>query len=271
MSTPRRIHPLRDVALAFSLLTVLPVHVEWSAEERPDIAGWFPLVGVTLGLIAAGLLLAAETILGLTGADPAGGLASVAWVLSIVIVIAWALATRLLHWDGLADTADGIGGAHDHEARRAIMSDSTTGAFGATAIVFVAFAQIASLALITGAPAPSYALLVAVPVLGRLSATFACWLGKPAKPDGLGASVMGRPGIIGAAVTVAVLGACGAMLFATTGVTGLDWLFGGIVVAAAVPHLLARSVGGVTGDILGASVLLTETVVLFAATLVVIV
>lgn len=270
--------PLRDAALAFTLLSVAPVRVGWRAQERPDIAGWFPLVGAALGGLAAGALWAVCALggaLGITSAPPGDLVTRLAWPLAVLLVAAWALASRLLHWDGLADTADGLGGAHDPAARREIMSDSATGAFGVTAVVFVALLQTASLAGLLGSgpdgSAALYAVIVVTPVIGRLAATFSCWLGTPAKPGGLGASTMGRPRVPGALATISVLGGCAVLLWVAAGGMWLGWFAGGIVAAAVIPHLIAARVGGVTGDTMGASVLLTEAVVLLAATTIVVI
>ena len=274
---PTRPRPLRDAALAFTLLTALPLRVEWpAAEERPDIAGWFPLVGAVLGLLATAIVFLAGLVVGLAGPTAAASytFGPVAWPLAVIVVGTWALATRMLHWDGLADTADGLGGASKPAARRAIMADSATGAFGATAVAFVALAQVASVATILGTSAVTLtvkvAVLVAVPVLGRLAATMACWFGTPANPGGLGASVVGRPRVAGALATVVVLATSAVMLHADAGTLGVGWLAAGILIAGAIPHVLAGRVGGVTGDVMGASVLLTEASLLLLATLVVI-
>ena len=48
-----------------------------------------------------------------------------------------ALVTGAFHEDGLADTADALGGAFDREKLFAILKDSRIGSFGATALVLV--------------------------------------------------------------------------------------------------------------------------------------
>ncbi len=59
----------------------------------------------------------------------------------------------MLHWDGLADYADGLWGGSTPEARLAIMADSHTGAFGATAVAIVALVETASVAsILSGQP-----------------------------------------------------------------------------------------------------------------------
>lgn len=254
----------RDIGAAIALLTVVP-----SRSSEPPTAravAWFPWVGAGLGALAWGLLATAHAA-SISWGDGAF-LARAALPVSAAIVSLWAALTRFLHWDGLADVADAWWGGHNHERRLEIMADSATGAFGATAIVLVGAVQVASVAIL--APVPwAWPLLVATPVLGRLALVFAAWLGVPARPGGLGARIMGRPSA--GSLAVAVLPVAGALagLFVAGGAFQLAWGIAGIVVAAAVPHLIAQRMGGVTGDVMGASVLVSESALLLIAALVV--
>jgi len=249
---PRQ-HPIRDAALALSLLTIVPTRVRWPEEGRTQVAGWFPAVGGLLGLVGYGIV---------KGIEAAPFVQRAPVVLAALIVLAWALVTRLLHYDGLADVADGYWGSHVISRRLEIMSDSHTGAFGAAAVSLVSILMVASVASILGA---SHELpLLIVPVLSRFAATAAAWLGTPARPGGLGRSVMGRP-TVGAALIAAI--AIGLAVYAAWlgfhGV-GLALCGVGILLALGVPHVLSLRFGGVTGDVMGASVLITEAL-LFAA------
>lgn len=246
----------RDAAAAFTLLTALPLRAEAPEPDRgADIAGWFPAVGLALGLLGWGVAHLAEWR-GLTGPSML--------LVSALLVAAWALATRMLHWDGLADVADGFWGSHEPARRLEIMADSHTGAFGAAAVALTAIVEVTAVAAII--TRPHQLPLLVVPLFARLAATFAAWLGKPAKPGGLGRSIMGRPSVGGLAAAVVVV---------AVGVGGVVYAYGGLGIvfaafslftAAAVPHLLSKRFGGVTGDVMGASVLVTETLlfVMFA-------
>lgn len=264
MSLPRTSRPFRDAALALSLLTALPVPVEWPSEERPDIAGYFPFVGLVIGSLTAVLFALAMAF----GPAAESFVRSGATVFALLIVAGWAGVTRMLHWDGLADVADGMWGSHDRSRRLEIMADPAIGAFGTTAIVFVGLAQVVGVSgiLATGAVVP----LVLAPVSGRLAATLGAWLGRPARPGGLGDAVAGRPraaSAVAAALSTAIVSL---LCFATLPTIPAAILVGVTLIAApVVPHLLSRPFGGVTGDVLGASVLLTETIVLLTAALVV--
>ncbi len=109
----------------------------------------------------------------------------------------------MLHFDGLADVADGYWGSHDRARRLEIMSDSHIGAFGATAIALTIVVEVAALASILGSPHELPLLLV--PAMARFSATAGCWLGTPARDGGLGRSVMARPTLLGALPALVVL------------------------------------------------------------------
>jgi adenosylcobinamide-GDP ribazoletransferase len=67
-------------------------------------------------------------------------------VASVATVAALALVTGAFHEDGLADTADALGGAFDREKLFAILKDSRIGSFGATALILVLLLRIAALA-----------------------------------------------------------------------------------------------------------------------------
>jgi adenosylcobinamide-GDP ribazoletransferase len=249
---PRQ-HPLRDAALAVSLLTIVPTRVRWPEEGGTQVAAWFPAVGGLLGLVGYGAAKLVEAILG----DHHAPL-----VLAALIVLVWALLTRLLHFDGLADVADGYWGSHEPVRRLEIMSDSHTGAFGASAVSLVSILMVVSIATILDAPHELPLLIV--PVFSRFAATAAAWLGSPARPDGLGRSVMGRPTLLAGAIVAVTLGLALYAAWLGFAVVGLALGGFGLIVALGVPHVLALRFGGVTGDVMGASVLITEAI-LFAA------
>ncbi len=176
-------------------------------------------------------------------------------VVAVLVLVVWAVVTRMLHWDGLADTADGWFGRTEIE-RQQMASDTHIGAFGVTAIVLVALAEFAALSTILTAHEHQ---LLLIPPFARFAATFAAWLGRPAKADGLGAAVVGRPsaaGVLSAGLGAAILSGL---------LVGIHWHLHGVVMlvvfwllAAGVPHLLSKRFGGVTGDVMGASILITE-------------
>lgn len=237
---------LRDIREALQLLTVLPV----GGANRGNPVPFFTWVG---GLYAAvGLtIVAAAFALGRTNGLPA-------LLVAVLVVGSWALLSGFLHWDGLADTADGMGVRGGAERRLAVMRDSTTGAFGVTAVVLVALLQVSALAVVIDS-ASWWAL--GAPVIGRLGAALALWYRPSARTDGLGARYAGTATPLGFCVLVLPL----ALLAFVPYPSAVGSVVAtGIAVTAAVllPAAFVKRLGGVTGDVLGAVVLLSETVVL---------
>jgi adenosylcobinamide-GDP ribazoletransferase len=245
-------HPIRDAQLALSLLTAVPTPARWPEDGRTQVAGWFPAVGGALGAVGYALVKLAEHF---------GALRRAPFVVAVLVVVVWALLSRLLHWDGLADVADGYWGSHDVTRRLEILSDSHIGAFGATAVALVAVLEVVAIGSVLGTHESPVLL---VPVFARFSATAAAWLGKPAREGGLGRSVMGRPSAGALAVSGTVLALAVATAWTGFGIAGVVLAALGLALAFGVPHVLALRFGGVTGDVMGASVLITE-VLLFAA------
>lgn len=238
--------------LALTTFTVLPLPV--GRVDRPTAAvamALAPAVGVGLGALLAVPLVGLSGL----GAPPlvAGG----------ATVAAQALLTRGLHLDGLADTVDALGSYRSGPDALAIMKRPDVGPFGVVALVLVLLIQAAALAALAAGPwVTATAGVVVATAAGRLAVTWACRRGVPAaRPEGLGALVAGTVGTpVLAVATAAVAG------LAVAAVPARPWQ-GPLVVAVALACTLllsrhaVRRLGGVTGDVLGASVETTATLV----------
>jgi adenosylcobinamide-GDP ribazoletransferase len=241
--------PLPDLAAAFTLLTRLPVHrlnLALPAEAFARSIWAYPVAGAVVGGLGGLVATAAATT-----RLPAGFAAAAA--LGTMVLL-----TGGLHEDGVADTADGLGGGATRERKLAIMRDSRIGSFGAIALI-LAFA--ARLAAITALPSP-IAGLAAAAALGRAAMLVPLLLLPPARSDGMAAGL----GRIGAAPALSglALGAAAACAFLPPGaaVTGVAAAaLGGL----GMTWLARRQLAGVTGDILGATCVAVECLVLGVA------
>jgi adenosylcobinamide-GDP ribazoletransferase len=173
------------------------------------------------------------------------------------VVVSWAALSGFLHWDGLADVADGLGARGDAEARREVMRDSATGAFGVVVVVLVAIVDVIAAAIVI--ESRSWWALAAAPVLGRFGAASALIQIRPARPDGLARRFAGPETAFGMAVIVCSL--VPLLLFPPDHARFVASLVG-VVASQVVVYALSSRFGGITGDVLGATVLLTEAVVL---------
>jgi adenosylcobinamide-GDP ribazoletransferase len=241
---------VRSLRFALSLLTVLPGPAAGPTTRLAAGAlRWAPVVGAALGAVAGGLLL---------GLAALGVPSLVAGLLTVGFL---ALATRGMHVDGLADTADGLGCYGPPERALAVMREGGVGAFAVVTLVVVLGAQAAALAALA-ATGPSAVVTVALAsATGRAGFCWAARRGVPAaRPNGLGALVAGsQPWWVAPAWWMA-LAAAGFTLGprATVGVA-----LGAALVVALSWHT-ARRFGGMTGDVLGAANELATTAALVA-------
>jgi adenosylcobinamide-GDP ribazoletransferase len=232
-----------EAALAVSFLTIVPVRIR-SATPLPlgSAAGWFPVVGAAVGAAAGGVRYGLDSTFG-------AGVASVLAVALLVIV------TGALHQDGLADCADGLGARGDRARRLEIMRDSAIGTFGALALLLWLLLMSAGLAGLDRVD--GFHALVAAAASGRWAALLHAKLAVAARPDGLGAGfAVSTPAFAVASVVTL------AFVFGAVGVWhGLAALVAAKLVALAVTAWSRATLGGRTGDTLGATVALAEVAV----------
>lgn len=234
--------------LAVTTLTVLPVRgpavVDRATAARAMTLA--PVVGLGLGLLAAGALLTVHAVTG----DAA--------LAAVAAVAALAVATRGLHLDGLADTADGLGSGRPAAGALEVMRRSDVGPFGVVALVLVLLAQVAALAVATDDGRGPAAVLLAVAV-GRAAVVLGCGRDVPAaRAEGLGALVAGtqpRAVALAWALGLAVLAAgLGAPEGPAAALRGAAAVAAGLGAAALLLRHCRRRLGGTTGDVLGALV-----------------
>lgn len=207
---------------------------------------WFPFVGLGIGAT----LTALAFLFGALFPAP---------VTAVLLVGTWAALTGALHLDGLADCGDGLLAPVPRERRLEIMRDSRIGAFGVVTLTLMLLLKTAAL---TTSPLIWPTLLVA-PMWARWLILLA--MQRPlARSDGMAAQM--RMALNARSLALFALPA----VLLTAALSAWHWQVApasvvAILAALGVLRLAERRIGGVTGDVYGAVVEVSETAFLCMA------
>jgi adenosylcobinamide-GDP ribazoletransferase len=234
------------ILAAVQFLTRVPVRLRTPPDLQAAVP-WFPVVGAAIGAAVGGVVVVMMELV------PASVAAAVGIVIGLMI-------TGAFHEDGLADTADALGG-WTPEQRREILKDSRHGSYGVAALCTTIVLRIVCVA--TLAPAVAFAGLVAAHTLGRGAAVGVMGAAPPSPSTGLGADY--ARALTRRQVAAGVVASLAIAALAT------GWWVGPLAAAAslgavAVAVVATRAFGGVSGDILGAVEQVGECLVLVVIT-----
>ncbi|HEY9215723.1 MAG TPA: adenosylcobinamide-GDP ribazoletransferase [Ancylobacter sp.] len=244
---------LSDVPAALRFLSRLPVPrlgSEGSIDSPPDIERLgpaFPIAAALIGVTGALAFLIGHWL-------NLGNFISATLAVGVLAAV-----TGALHEDGLADTADALGGMNIPR-RLEIMKDSAVGPFGVVALILSfalrigALAALASISMLGAAGA-----IIAAASVSRLGALWILHALPPARPTGLSSSA-GRPSrntlqkaasIAAAIAAILVIPSFGILSLLAGFLLGIVALFG-------LTRLADAQFGGQTGDVAGAAVAVVE-------------
>ena len=258
----RRQTLIADIASAFLLLSRIPIFWHHFPEDRPPnfmTALWaFPLVGLIIG--AGGVERVIEVELSKVGVQT---LHLPPLFSALIGVFIMAMLSGAMHEDGLADMADGFGGGRDLEAKVRIMHDSRIGTYGVLALILGTGARIILLAELSATVTGSdlVAIIAVVAAAARFQPVIQLAV-FPISAHAKLASLVGRAGIV-QLVAAALLWA--APLYVLLGVTTLLVMYvPALILTLWLGRLAVKHVEGLTGDVMGATTILSE-IALFAA------
>ncbi len=247
---------MHSLLLMIQFMTRYPVagKIEFTAQHFIKGMKWMPLVGLLVGIPASLVVFFAEPLLG----KP---LASIFAIIMLIVV------TGGLHLDGIGDTADGLFSYRSPQEMLRIMRDSTLGTNGVVTIILIILLQYLT---VSAMPAKMAALaLLAAPMMGRMAITWHAAVAPYARKEpGLGEFV-NQTGIRQAAGATFFSMVILAALLAVWSppwwnLILLFFLLHLVVIVMAIlfARYLIRIIGGITGDTIGATIELCETVVL---------
>lgn len=228
---------------AFQFLTIVPLRFEGA--PAGESALFFPLVGALLGAAGAQLFVFFDVLLG-----PALG--------SLLVVAFWYWIGGGLHEDGVADVADALRPQRSRARMMEILKDSRIGAFGAMTLILVVAVRWQAIQRMPTHPLYE---LIACFALARAAMVAMAWTTRPVG-DGLGLAFSGalttRIAVIAMAMGVGLSFAGGWRL-------ALLLIPGAVLVVWMLREWFEAKLGGVNGDCLGATCLLTETALMVIA------
>lgn len=250
------------LALGFFTRIPVPAFTNFQESDLNYSAKYFPLVGIIVGLVGAASFFVSAQFLPQT----------IAILISMVSTI---YLTGAFHEDGLADSADGLGGGWNREKILLIMTDSRLGTYGAAALFLSLFAKFQLLNALDGPFIPT--ILIAGHAISRLAAVWVMATLAYAKPEGkakplathISLPALSLANVIGllpyfGIVALLIVSKHPAVLvinfvmmtFIPIVMVGFWWR-----------HKIKRWLGGYTGDTLGAMQQLTELAFYFGLVL----
>jgi adenosylcobinamide-GDP ribazoletransferase len=205
---------------------------------------WFPVVGALLGAVVGAVWRFSGEW----------------WPVAVAAVLAVGAdlaCTGLLHVDGLADASDGLLPHASRERRLAIMRAPDVGAFGVAVVGFVLVARVVAFASQPG----DVLLVVALWAAARsFVAAVPAWV-PYVREHGMASAMAARP----SALPALAIAPCAVMGGIAAGGLGVLAVVGGVAAGGAVIALARRRIGGFTGDVLGAAIVIVETAGLLIA------
>ena len=235
------------LALGFFTRIPVPSFADFQESDLNHSAKYFPLIGIIVGLVGAGSYAISAQFLP----------QNIAVLISMVATI---YLTGAFHEDGLADSADGLGGGWTREQILTIMQDSRLGTYGAVALFLALLAKFQLLSSLDSYFVPFA--LIAGHALSRLSAVYVMATLNYTKPEGKAKPLATQISLVDLAVA-SVFGllpffAMIGLLVANNHAFAITIKF---VLMTLIPVLLSwfwwrhkiyKWLGGYTGDTLGA-------------------
>lgn len=233
--------------LALSFLTRIPVHSElnYEAVEMARSVLWYPVIGLLIGMLLL-VVFSALSFLHLS-----------TFLIAAILLAVWILITGALHWDGLADSADAWLAGGDKEKTLLILKDTHC---GAAAIVVVGVSLIISCAALQSViEQEKIMVLLLSPLLARSAAILVLMVMPYVREGGLGQLMILHFSRIKIVVVLLIV-LCMAVWL-------LQWqsliVLGGLSIFVwLLCQLMYKRIGGVTGDTIGALIVLTEMMVM---------
>ncbi len=223
--------------LMLQFFTRIPINKTIFIEEGDFPKGiiYFPIIGLIIGVLSSIIYYVATLFME-------------NYIALIFVLLTNTLLTGALHFDGLADTCDGLFSARKKEQMLEIMRDSRIGTNGFLGLFFV---LILKLAFLYSVPAHIiFPVIVLTPVMGRTVLAVLLYKSNYAREgQGLGNLFIGKTTLARTMVVVFIGLAISFIFLNYLGVFSLILL---LIMGFIQRYAYIKKLGGLTGDLLGA-------------------
>ena len=240
-------NPIKRLALTAACFSCIPLVGSSSNANLSGLSKYLPSLGLIIGLVLAGIMWLLQAV-------HCDKLLS-----ATLITLSWLLITRAIHFDGLMDAADGLLSHRDRNRMLEIMRDSRVGNFGAITGISVILLKVASLNSLPSAVVPTA--LILVPTWARFSEVYAIGAFQYLRSQGMGKvwhdTVRFPRDLLISSIVPAIACMLGMYFCVFHHVPAVSLFTVTSGVATAI--LIAKVLGGHTGDTYGATTELAET------------
>ncbi len=228
-----------------------------TAKVQADSVKWFAVIGLFIGFVLYSLAHYAHSFFSFI---PYGEL-----ILAMGLLVVWVALTGIIHWDGLADCADGWIGGRDKSHTLDIMQDHTVGV-AAVMVLFITLA-LKYFALVLLLESKFTFLLLGLPVISRGFMALSLLLSPLAKKQGMAFAIREKSNRLTIVLTFIffIVSLLPVLYFSPLALYALG---AGFLLTLLINVMAWRRIGGITGDVCGAIVETSEAIIPFVVSFV---
>jgi adenosylcobinamide-GDP ribazoletransferase len=216
-----------------SFFTRIPIgnRIEYNEENFKKALSLYSLMGVIIGLI---LFIVAII----------GSLLHLSYVMGLLLTVCYTIVTGGIHFDGAADTCDGLFSGRTGDRIFEIMSDSHIGSFGVLCLIFIVLSQFVLFSNIG-----IFACFI-MPVVGRTAVIVGSWKKAYAKKSkGMGTAFIESINTEVLIINILILTIC--CIIVPNKIIMLISSFVTLILAYLISNWIEKKIGGMTGDTCG--------------------
>lgn len=232
-----------------SFFTRIPIgnKIEYNEDDFKKALSLYSLMGVIIGII----LLAVSVI---------GSLFHLNYIVGLLLTICYTVVTGGIHFDGAADTCDGLFSGRTGERIFEIMSDSHIGSFGVLCLIFIVLSQFVLFSNIG-----IFACFI-MPIVGRTSVIVGSWNKRYAKKTkGMGTAFIESINTEVLIINVLIL-VISCIIVPNKIIMFLASLIT-LITAYLISNWIVRKIGGMTGDTCGFITEISQIIFMFSVVL----